>query len=560
MYVPCPGPAQLGRKGSSTVKAPSSPFPPLLAAALLATSLTSWSMEIPPEFRKMLGGDYDPGSSSSSTAPVGQSPDNSIDPEDYLIGGGDIFQISIVGMPSQDRFCTVDPDGNLYDKEIGLIPLGKISLAESRRIIIKKMKSSLRKNLDVYVSLRTVKTAHVSVSGQVKNPGTQVVSGGLRILDAIRMANGGVLPPWSDFNFREVKVHNRDSVKTYDFLAFLSRQDPSQNPYVYPGDHISLSPQDARIFVAGEVVGPAYGGIPLKRGETLGELATLLEFKSTADSTGIQLQRVPQEAGAPALKASLPEAASTVLERNDVIIVSGRESGRRADTVLVSGQVRRPGTYSVRPNTATFADVLALAGGPTELGNMDRAVVIRHSKRNQTTSTVPMDRTKPLAADVRVPVTPLMAVRPEVSASITDLITSSDFALIDASGEAGGRTQLTDGDEIHILRKDPFVYVSGNVGVPGAYPYKEGEDYKYYVKLAKGYTNKADPKNRFLLTLVKGELAQIRDTRAISQGDILVIPAGIEYKTYSSVALPFIQMVPAVLSVILTIVLIMQQN
>lgn len=500
----------------------------------------------------MFGGENDPGSRTASM-PSGESPDNSIDPDHYLIGGGDVFQISIVGMPSQDRYCVVDPDGNLYDKEIGLIPLGKITLAESRRMIVRKVKSTLRKNLDIYVSLRSVKTAHVSVSGVVRNPGTQVVPGALRILDAIRMANGGVLPDWGEFNFRELKVRNRDSVKTYDFLAFLARQDPAQNPYVYPGDHISLSPQDARIFVAGEIIGPLHGAIPLKRGETLGGLVSLLEFKSTADESGVVLQRASQDGDSQPLRLGIAEAAATVLERNDVISVVGKESGRRADTVRVTGEVRRPGTYAVRANAATFSEVLSMAGGATELGNMGRAFVIKHSKRSQTMGHAPMERSRSIPQAPKIPLTPMMAIRPEVASSITDLISSTDYALIDASTAEGAKTILSDGDEIIILRKDPYVYVSGNVSAPGAYPYKAGAGYSHYVHLARGYTNKADIKNQFILTLVNGELAQVRDLRTVSEGDILVVPATIEYKRYTSVALPILQMVPAILSLVLTI-------
>jgi len=52
--------------------------------------------------------------------------ENSIDPDQYYIGGGDEFFISVIGLPSIHYVVAINPQGDLYIPELGLLKLGKI--------------------------------------------------------------------------------------------------------------------------------------------------------------------------------------------------------------------------------------------------------------------------------------------------------------------------------------------------------------------------------------------------------------------------------------------------
>jgi protein involved in polysaccharide export with SLBB domain len=382
--------------------------------------------------------------------------------------------------------------------------------------------------------------------------------GNLRLLDAIRMANAGALPSPSQSNFRRVEVRNGDSLRTFDLLRYLSRNDIDENPYVYPGDNIRLRPTDARVFVTGEVMEPVKGGIPLREGETVGDVLDVVHFRSTADSGSILLRKAGEGEGAASGPLPLAEASGLPLGPNDVIVVGAKGRLRRPDTVQVTGEVVRPGTYVIEPGQTTLADLLAQAGGPTGLGDDGRAFILRSRKKREVM--VPFGRKDGNDAGIPSPLrttASLQMVRPEVASSVSDLQLSGDFTVLDGP-RAAGKGVLQDGDELHLPRRDPFVYVSGNVHKPGAYPYKDGAGAEYYIDLAQGYTSKADSKNMFVLAVYK-EAAQVRGASEPRSGDIIVVPAAVEYKRFGSVFLPILQIVPGILSLIVTILVLTNQ-
>ncbi len=484
--------------------------------------------------------------------------DNSLDAQRYLVGGGDRFQISIVGMPSQEYYPVVDPEGNLYDGELGLIPVGKVSLSKAKTIIGDKVKKSLRKNYEIYVTINRIKTSTVTVTGTLANPGTLSLPGNLRILDALKLANGGTIPSLEKYNMRRVRVRNLDSLREYDLLRFLNKQDPDQNPYLYPGDMIAIDQIDSRVYLTGEVRDFVSGWIPVRPGETVGDLLSLTNLKETADTATVLIQRSGGEAAGPMKALSMAEARTIPLFNNDVISIGPKASEGRADTVRITGEVKRPGTYPVSPGRGSVEAMVGLAGGSTAQGSPERVFILRHKKRNDLLNSQPDRSASVTPMSVKQANITLQTVRPEVASSYNDLSNSGDFTLVDASGK-GGASLLQDGDEIHIPRKETCIYVSGNVRKPGAFPFKSGNDFSDYIGDADGYTSKADGKNVYVLATYKG-VSQIKDVRDLAPGDIIVVPAAIEYKRWTNVFMPIIQILPGILSLIVTLIVLERQK
>lgn len=527
-----------------------------LAAACLACSLRAQALplDLPHDLKKMLG---DADGRSKFPLQPSEAPDNSLDSLRYLVGGGDGFTISIVGLPNQDYTPVVDPRGNIYVGDIGLIPLGKVPLARAQTIIADQVRKRLRKNYEVYVALNKVKTTNVTVSGVVGFPGTYQVTGNLRILDAIKQANGGALPPLTKADFRSVEVRNGDSVKTYDLLHFLSRQDMDENPYVYPGDNISVSPQDARIFVAGEVLDPVRGSIPLKPGETIGDVLKVVRVRRTADSVTVLLQKASE---AEPRRYALAQAQGVALENNDILTIQSRAASPRPDTIVVTGEVAHPGLYAVPAGQADLEALIRMAGAATGIADPQRAFVLRHRKQDEIQGVLgqsdPNSPANPLRA--AMPSLSLQTVRPEVASSVADLKASGDFIVIQGE-EARKPGVIQDGDQIHVPRKEIFVYVSGSVRKPGAYRYEAGASLGKYIDLAGGYSDKADPRNQYILADYH-DVLQIRGGETPSPGDVIVVPAGVEYKRFTTLFLPTLQVITSILSVLLTVVVVYKQK
>jgi len=105
-------------------------------------------------------------SASSDNSPMlsgGGLIDNSIDSTTYYIGGGDVFSVHVMEMPSTTYVAVIDQNCDAVIPELGLIRIGKKNLGEAKAVIGQYVKSKLNKPYTVYVSLTQVKSAFVSI-------------------------------------------------------------------------------------------------------------------------------------------------------------------------------------------------------------------------------------------------------------------------------------------------------------------------------------------------------------------------------------------------------------
>jgi protein involved in polysaccharide export with SLBB domain len=281
----------------------------------------------------------------------------------------------------------------------------------------------------------------------------------------------------------------------------------------------------------------------------------LLHFGSSAD-TGHVLHR---KAGQTARIVPVSEAAGIALADNDVVTVQYLENSGTQDTVMVSGEAKRPGTYPIDLGKTTARDLIEFAGGATAAASMKRAFIIRAGKLIPPGATYLPSGANSAPLAPRYPTSGSPIVRPEISASLTDVAVNGDYAVIRFDELPPDSVKLENGDELHIPRKEDFVYISGYVRSPGAYPYRDGEGLSHYIGLADGYTPKADKANVVVMRYYNG-IAQVRDAESIEEGDVIVVPASVEFKRMTSVYLPLVQTMAAIASLVLTYVAVMRSR
>ncbi len=473
--------------------------------------------------------------------------DNSIDPDAYFIGGGDVFQISVVDLPSIRYTGTVNENCDVYIPELGIIKIGKETLSRARKEIADFVAGKLRKHGEVYVSLVNTKTAVLTVDGDVANPGTYRIAGTDRLLDAIRQANGGVLPSYNEYNYREVVCRNRDSIQVFDLFRYLFGNRPDQNPYVYPGDNIRISLAQRRVVVEGAVESKLTGWVPIRHNEQAADLLSMIAFDESADSDHIAIQRTNADNSSSSVLFSLHRPVSFALKDHDLIIVSGKENYPQVVTVSARGEFVRPGMYPLVQNVTKAEDIVHEAGGPTTIGNPDRAYVIRHIK-------IMSEEVKQNPNSLRQEITTGLvdnSVRPEINAALFRMNASNDFSVLRFSDNKNGII-LEPGDEVVIPKREYSVYVSGSVRSPGAYPFTAGFDKDHYIDLAGGYSSKADKTNSFVVTYY-GEVMQIRGNGAVQEGDVVVVPDSQQFKFLTMVLIPIISAVAITISTILAL-------
>ena len=463
--------------------------------------------------------------------------DNSIDPAMYIIGGGDQFFISVIQIPSLSYTPTVNDNGDVFIGDLGVIKLGPVSLMRARELITDFFKTRLKKEYDIYVSLKSVKTATVSVTGAIDNPGTYQLRGTLRILDALKSAQNGNLPALHRLNYREVRCSRGDSVWYCDLFQYLYKGDRTQNPYVYPGDNIIARRATQGVVLCGAVLQPIDSLVPIRSGETLGELLSLFTLLNSADSNAVIIAHANVVGGNAIITGSLTALNNEVLHDQDVITIAARADYEHNTYVGITGEVKRPGNFPMIKGHTAVPEALGWAGGFTEDADQNAAFIFRGGKRGL--ANIGKADNKPMAT----------SVRPEISSAIANMSMANDMTIIPYA--ANKSMVLEPGDVIVIPRKDAFVYISGNVRRPGAYAFKAGQDYSDYIDQAGGYTDKADRGNVFAVMRWR-DISQAKDPRDLAAGNILVVPDAVENKQLTTIVIPIIGLAVSIIQVIIT--------
>lgn len=473
--------------------------------------------------------------------------DNSIDQDAYSIGMGDVFTVSIIEIPSISYTAIVNQNCDIYISELGLLKLGKISLRKALSEISVFVKTKLKSTNTIYVSLKEGKKVSVSVNGSILNPGTYITEGIMRIEDCILKANKMELPLLDEVDFRDVVVTRIDTTLHLDLFRYKSLNDLSQNPYVYPGDRIFIKPSTNRVYIMGELVKPIEGFVPVKPGETLSDLLPLITCTGSVDMSYIVVQKGGTNNTRATTIFTSQNADQCALENMDIITFTQKANYPDHITVTVSGAINRPGIFPVVNTQTTIRELMTLCGGYRENADVKRGYIIRNEKSFNPVTT---EETEKLAVKKTNLVTP-GSVRPELNLSLSRLNTFHDYTLIPFSDESQN-ISLESGDHIYIPFTESYVYVSGCVKNPGAYPYIEGNNYTDYIIQAGGFSSKSDRANTYILTRVHTAL-QIRSGTNVFPGDIVVVPDSQNNKTMITLILPLLQIISTAVTVVIAI-------
>ncbi|MBN1128939.1 MAG: SLBB domain-containing protein [Chitinispirillaceae bacterium] len=463
--------------------------------------------------------------------------DNSIDDESYCIGGGDIFMISVFDRSTKVIYATINQSGDLFIPQMGTVSIGRKNLREARALIAGYFKATMKKGADPYVSLYRVKTATVSVSGAVNNPGTFELPGTMRIWDAIRAASRefketSVRGLMLENDLRSVMRRNRDTTDRFDLLSFIYKNDFSQNPYVYPGDEIFLPPVTDRVFIHGEISGPMTGWVPLRVAERAGRFLSLFTLNTNTDTANILLLRKTyHDNGTIAMETfTLSLSSERELRNGDIITIPSRRNVTEVLLASIEGEVKRPGTYPIVKSGTPVKELIAMAGETTPYANMHKAAIVRRSRFGTSAPFIMEGKSSEFGE-------PLAKVRPELGSALGLMTSTKDYSIIRIQDHPD--VFLEPNDHIVIPRAEKMVYLSGNVAMPGGYPFKAGKDKSYYIALAGGMTEKADKSNIYLVAQY-GEVRQVFNRDTIEDGDLIVVPISQEYKKLTTIVLPIL--------------------
>lgn len=301
----------------------------------------------------------------------------------YLLGPGDVLEISVWGYQDLTRQVAVRPDGRISLPLVGSVTAAGLSVDRLTQVLMRAYAEYI-KNPQVTVIVKEFRKITASVIGQVARPGTYTLRPGARLLDLLSLA-GGVTEAAALTESRLIRAGAPPQDVDLDRLL---AGDQAMN-IVLQGGETLVVPEDLVnvVSVLGEVAKP--GRFRLK-GE-MRVLDVLLLAGGLTDKAGIsqaRLIRRSRESAPLSLDRLLIHqdmSHNVILEPGDTLFIPEELNNK----IYILGDVNRPGVVTVKGDV-TLLQVLAMAGGPVQRGAATAKaahVVRRHNEPERALAT-----------------------------------------------------------------------------------------------------------------------------------------------------------------------------
>jgi len=262
-------------------------------------------------------------------------------PVDYIIGPGDVVQITLFGSKNQEYNLAVSRDGLLNLPEIGPIMVAGLSFKQLNNTLQERISKQMI-GIKASISLGKLRSIRVFVLGDVNKPGSYTVSSLSTMTNAL-LLSGGVKEIGSLRNIRLKR--NGKRVGKLDLYDLLLRGDSSKDKRLLPGDVIFVPPVGRRVAVAGEVLRPAL--YETKNRTTVADILHMAGgFTSQAYPKISRLERINKKHVRTVMTLDLTKKSQSKIRLRDgdylrIFSVNENKSG----VIKLAGYVDRTGSY-----------------------------------------------------------------------------------------------------------------------------------------------------------------------------------------------------------------------
>jgi len=343
------------------------------------------------------------------------------------------------------------------------------------------------------------------ITGEVRNAGSYLYGDHITLQKALALAGG----PTEKADKEQVTVRRVVDGQERTLLLKLDET-------VHVDDLIVVG-EGQKLYVIGEVKTP--GRYAYESGATVERALSLAG--GVTDKAEATIVKVTRTKGKGVETVVLPHDASVL--PSDIILVV-----RNTYRFYVNGEVKTPGSYAHKDGLS-LQKALAMAGGLTEKGDLDRLKLVRivDGRENQLSATletlilpddtvvVPERRKFYVTGEVKTPGRYFY----EVGISVQKAITMAG-GFTEKADKADLKVERINGQTVSTISADPNspalpddlivvqqarrFYVNGEVKKPGDYGYERGLTLHKAITMAGGFTEKASKQPK-VLRMVNGE-------------------------------------------------------
>ena len=307
--------------------------------------------------------------SPSTFAPTNSSPVSA----SYILGPGDKLKINIYGSKIAEYDSFISREGEILIPDLGPISIQGMTYKDAIKLIKNKVLTGMI-GAEVSVSISELRSINVFLLGEAYKPGRYSM-GGLTTVSNALFISGGVNEQGS---LRNIQVNRDDkTIAIYDFYEFLLKGSISSDVKLQDGDVIFIPFIERRVELSGSFKRPHI--YEFVEGENIQDAISLAGgFKSdVVKGDSIELSYIDQDLFERRFKDVSVQDFKEKLQDGYALNATSK-FGISSETIKLSGEVKNPGEYSIRPGD-TILDILKRAGGIAPDGYIEGAVFLRES-------------------------------------------------------------------------------------------------------------------------------------------------------------------------------------
>jgi protein involved in polysaccharide export with SLBB domain len=497
------------------------------------------------------------------TLPQASIIEHAVDATQYILGPGDVLQITLSGPTEINYSPRVSPEGSIQIPSVGSIDVNNLTLAEAKEKLAQKIKGKYLSN-DLFITLIQLRAFRVTVSGAVFNPGIVTVNALNRVSEAIDLCGGFIKPIQVRSETKQIQVEtpvrNEMSMMTSqvkqdanlrieeasqrniqvkrgsgqilkaDIQKYRLTGDLESNPYLLDGDVIFVPTMEKmvrQVWINGAVKAP--DKFELANGDRIRDLIALAHgFSTDADSSQIELVRFTNKAtnvNRTVLQLDwqdstrLQQVLDTPLLPDDRLYVRPLPQFHEKLQVEIVGQVRYPGMYALENKTTTLSQIIERAGGFTREASLQNSYVVRGATEDVLDPEY--ERLK------KMTITEMTEMEREyfkIKSRERVGGMGIDFVALFVQKDNRQDAILRDKDLIVVPSMEMTVKVSGQVMSPGLLPYEANRTLRYYIQKAGGYNWNVRKSKIRVIKGDTGEWIKPSGDTIIDVGDTIFIP------------------------------------
>jgi len=381
----------------------------------------------------------------------------------------------------------------------------------------------------------------VSISGAVYRPGEFELTPGLTLKDLIKKS-GGLLENVFPDRATLTRTHIDGTTEIITFNVANIMNGSSTDIPLIKHDVVNIATLNQfistyKVNIGGEVRKP--GEFPYSNNMSLKDILFMAGgFTDAASSYNIEVsrriiaQRIKNDIDSIAIVYTLNTSKSLSIENDkfvllpfDIITVRRNPGYIEQQSVIITGEVNYPGSYTIQSKKERVSDILSRAGGLTSMAYLKGIYLIRHDVQSDIKASQ-----QAIAKNVQ------NAIKDTSSKVIEDVTRSNIRIPISLEKITDDPTSVQNyivlnGDSIQVLKVDPLVKISGEVLVSTKTGFIEGKGVGYYISQAGGTSFKARRSKIYVLypdghikRTKNGILGMFRSYPKIEEGAEIIVP------------------------------------